>query len=63
MQIVIRSNKGPQGWARATMAPLDSATWDQVDNEWIQWLVDHGEHVVTIGETMYQITNDLAEAE
>lgn len=54
-QQVIRHNKGPEGWTRATMGPIDGRHWDATDRQWIQWLQDHGQDVVTIGDTMYQI--------
>ena len=54
---VIRHTKGPEGWARATMGPIDGRHWDQYDRDWIKWLQDHDQNVVTIGETMYQIVS------
>lgn len=56
MTHVIRHARDDQGWSRAKFAPIDSSTWDRFDREWIQWMKDRGETVVTIGDTMYQIT-------
>ena len=55
MQIVTRHNEGPDGWGQCKCAPIDSPSWDKADREWIDWMLQQGQSVVTIGHDMYHI--------
>jgi hypothetical protein len=56
MTHAIKHTKTAQGWAQARIAPINASTWGAADREWLDWLIEHGESVVTIGHTMYEIT-------
>lgn len=55
MTYLITHYKGPQGWAQARIAPTTSKTLTPFEREWIEWMLDHGSNVVTIGETMLEL--------
>ena len=56
MQIVTYHYKVPEGWGQFKSAPIDSKAWDKDDRDWIDWMLQQGTNVVTIGHEMYQIT-------
>jgi hypothetical protein len=56
MTHVIMHTKSPQGWAQAKIAPINSKAWTDDDRSWFCWMLAHNSDVVTVGQTMYQLT-------
>ena len=56
-----RHIKTAHGWQQDAAAPINSPAWDDMDREWMQWLIEHGETVLTVGHTMYEITTPKGE--
>ena len=55
MQITIHQ-RGAHGWESVKTLPSDSPSWDKIDKEWIDELFHCCTDVLTIGDTMYQLT-------
>lgn len=58
MQIVIEHQRDHTGWHPVGSAPIDSPSHGPFMRGWIQWMQNNGQDVVTIGDTMIQITTE-----
>jgi hypothetical protein len=56
MQFVIEHTRTEAGWELSSAAPINSPGWGPFIRGWIQWMQNNGQDVVTIGDTMIQIT-------
>jgi hypothetical protein len=56
MQIIITEHirKPGRGWLRGRQAPATDPHWSAGDKLWINQLVESGDTVLTVGDTMYQ---------
>jgi hypothetical protein len=55
MQYLIISTKGAQGWAQSKITPTTSPMLNTFERDWLQWMQQHGEDVVTVGDTIIQL--------
>ena len=55
MQYLIISIKGPEGWARSKITPTNSPLLSAFERDWLRWMHQHGEDVVTVGDTIVQL--------
>jgi hypothetical protein len=56
MQITLHKKHDTYGWQAITTLPSDSPLWDKADVEWIDTLFKCCTDVLTVGDTMYQLT-------
>lgn len=56
MQTLIteHTKKPGRGWLRGRSAPSDDPSWSPADRAWIDTLLETGDDVITVGDTMYQ---------
>ena len=56
MQITLHKKHDVNGWQAITTLPSDSPLWDKADVEWIDTLFKCCTDVLTVGDTMYELT-------
>ncbi|MFK3740916.1 hypothetical protein [Massilia sp. TN1-12] len=56
MQTLIteHTKKPGRGWQMGRQAPANDPSWSPADRAWINTLMETGDDVITVGDTMYQ---------